>query len=70
MNTLHYDVIKKQFGKRCKLLMTDTDSLVYGIESDDLTAELSNIKEHFDFSNYPSEHPLYDASRNAQVRLW
>ena len=69
MNTLHYDVIKRQFGNRCKLLMTDTDSLVYGIESDDLSSELSIIKEHFDFSNYPIEHPLYDASRNAQVGL-
>jgi hypothetical protein len=69
MNQLHYDVMKGQFGDRAKLLMTDTDSLVYGIESNDITAELSNIKEHFDFSNYPKDHPLYDASRKAQVGL-
>jgi hypothetical protein len=69
MNQLHYDVMKTQFGERAKLLMTDTDSLVYGIESEDLTAELSNIKEHFDFSNYPKDHVLYDASRKAQVGL-
>jgi hypothetical protein len=69
MNRLHYDVMKTQFGERAKLLMTDTDSLVYGIESENLTMELSNIKEHFDFSNYPKDHVLYDASRKAQVGL-
>ena len=69
MNQLHYDVMKSQFGERAKLLMTDTDSLVYGIESSDITTELSNIKEHFDFSNYPKYHPLYDDSHKAQVGL-
>jgi len=44
-------VMKKQFGSRCKLLMSDTDSLVYFIESEDLNAELQTISEHFDFSN-------------------
>ena len=69
MNQLHYDVMKKQFGDRATLLMTDTDSLVYGIESTDIIAELADIKEHFDFSNLDKEHPLYDASRKAQVGL-
>ena len=51
MNELHYDVMKKQFGTRCKLLMSDTDSLVYEIQSDDLNTELQSISRHFDFSN-------------------
>ena len=51
MTRLHYDVMKAQFGTRCKLLMSDTDSLVYEIVSEDLNAELQSIEQHFDFSN-------------------
>lgn len=64
MFEFHYDVMLKHFGlENLKLLMTDTDSLVYEISSKDpnydLYADLSNVKEHFDFSDYPDTHPLY-----------
>jgi hypothetical protein len=59
MSRLHYDVMKKHFGNRCKLLMTDTDSLMYGIETEDITADLSAMREYFDFSNYDKKHLLY-----------
>ena len=54
MFQMHYDVIKAQFGDRARLLMTDTDSLVYRIESKDFEAEMDNIKDAFD----PSGHIL------------
>ena len=66
---LHYDVVKAHFKNRAELLMTDTDSLVYEITSPDLTADLWQIREHFDFSNLPRDHPLYDASKKDQVGL-
>ena len=66
---LHYDVVKATFGDRAELLMTDTDSLVYAVKSPDLVSELKGIAEHFDFSNLPSDHPLYDPSRKDVVGL-
>jgi len=52
--------LKPKFGNRVKLLYMDTDSFILEIESDDLNTELYDLKEHFDFSNYPIGHPLYD----------
>ena len=69
MNELHYLVIKKNFGDRATLLMTDTDSLVYGIESPDVNKELIKFAEFFDFSNLPEKHELFDTSRKDVVGL-
>lgn len=59
MYDFHYNVIKRVFGSRVCLLYTDTDSLLYEIQSEDVYAELSHIKDYFDFSNYPLDHFLY-----------
>jgi hypothetical protein len=64
MYRFHYDVMKKRYGEKCKLLMTDTDSLHYQIETEDLYKDLKELaKEYpttFDTSDAPSWHPLYD----------
>ena len=36
MYAFHYDHIKSTYGNRVVLLLTNTDSLVYSIETDDL----------------------------------
>jgi hypothetical protein len=46
--------------------MTDTDSLMYEIETDDIYEDLSLHKELFDFSDYPKTHKLYD-EKNKKV---
>lgn len=67
MFKFHYDVMVPKYGsKKLKLLMTDTDSLVYEISSDDpqydMYKDLESIKSEFDFSDYPKSHPLYSTS--------
>jgi hypothetical protein len=48
--------------KNLELLYLDTDSFILRIKTDDLI-DLEVLKENFDFSNYPRDHPLYDASK-------
>ena len=60
-NTLMYDFnynyIKQKYGDKVKLLFTDTDSLMYVIETDDFYKNISvDVKDKFDTSNYPINH--------------
>ena len=58
MYKFHYDHLKAWYPE-AELLFTDTDSLVYHIETNDLYAELATHREYYDFSNYPANHPLF-----------
>ena len=62
MYNFHYEFIKKEYGDRAKLLMTDTDSLTYQIETEDLYKDMNDNKEHFDFSDYNKNHFCYDTT--------
>ena len=62
MYDFHYNVMKKIFGPRIHLLYTDTDSLMYEIESEDVYEELSPyVATYFDTSNYPTTHNLFNS---------
>ncbi|XP_072023228.1 uncharacterized protein [Amphiura filiformis] len=58
MYDFHYNYIKRNYGGRAKLCMTDTDSLTYEIQTEDFYADISgDVKKLFDTSNYPADHP-------------
>ena len=58
MYEFHYDYIKPKYGDKAKLLFTDTDSLMYEIETEDFYKDISpDVQTMFDTSNYPKEHP-------------
>jgi len=53
MYDFHYNYIKKKYGPKAKLLMTETDSLTYEIHSEDFFKDIrEDIKEKFDTSNF------------------
>ena len=52
MYKIYYDYIKNQYDNKSKLLLTDTDSLMYEIKTEDGYENFSSNKEMFDFSNY------------------
>ena len=67
MYNFHYKIMKSKIfpNNNLSLAYTDTDSFIYNIHIDSpatLTSYLLPHKNYFDFSNYPQDHPLYDAS--------
>ena len=52
MYKFHYDFIKTKYGNKAKLLFTDTDSLCYCIETEDVYEDMKANNELFDMSNY------------------
>ena len=46
------------YKNKAKLLFTDTDSLMYEIETEDFYKDISgDVKDRFDTSDYPDRHP-------------
>lgn len=45
-----------------RLILTDTDSMMYEITDDDVEGKLSSRADAFDFSNLPVNHPLYSTA--------
>ena len=58
MYDFHYNYIKSKYGDKAKLLFTDTDSFMYEIETEDFYKDISgDVKDRFDTSDYPENHP-------------
>ena len=60
MYKFHYGYMKPKYSDKCKLLFTDTDSLCYHIETEDIYKDMEENKHLFDLSNYDQKHWLYD----------
>ena len=59
MYDFHYNYIKKKYNHKAKLLFTDTDSLIYGIETEDAYKDFWSDKDKFDNSAYPESPHIY-----------
>ena len=58
MYEFHYEYVRPKYGDKAKLLFTDTDSLMYEIETEDFYKDISgDVRTKFDTSNFPSNHP-------------
>ena len=58
MFDFHYNYIKSKYVDKAKLLFTDTDSLMYEIETEDFYKDIAgDVKDKFDTSDYPENHP-------------
>ena len=68
MYSFYYDVLKAKYGEDVGLLYTDTDSLIVDVRTEDIYEDIRqpSMKEYFDFSEYPTDHPCYDPT-NAKV---
>ena len=59
MYDFHYNTIKTKYDNRAKLLMTDTDSLMYEIQTQDFYEDMKEFSNQLDTSEYPQGHHLY-----------
>ena len=66
MYDFHYNYIKEKYGEKAKLLFTDTDSLTYEIETNDVYKDFWKDKDKFDNSDYP-EDSKYFYGKNKKV---
>ena len=58
MYDFYYGFIKKMYGDKVKLLFTDTDSLMFVVETEDFYKDIAPyVHEWFDTSNFCKEHP-------------
>ena len=58
MYDFHYNYIKQKYEDKAKLLLTDIDSLMYEIQTEDFYKDINgDVKDRFDTSGYPPDHP-------------
>ena len=67
MYDFHYNFIKRKYGAKAKLLFTDTDSLTYEIETEDVYKDFWKNRKMFDNSDYPSNHQFFDATNKKVI---
>ena len=67
MYDFHYNYIKDKYGDKARLLFTDTDSLTYEIEAEDVYQDFWNDKDKFDNSDYPESSPYFDKANKKVI---
>ena len=66
MYMFHYNRMVSLYGERAELLFTDTDSLCYDIQTDDVYANTRLNLSEYNTSDYPEDHLLHSKA-NAKV---
>ena len=67
MYDFHYNYIKNKYVDKARLLFTDTDSLTYEIEADDVYQDFWKDKHLFDNSDYPKDNLFFDNSNKKVI---
>ena len=67
MYKFHYEQVKSKYQNNAELLFTDTDSLTYIIQTEDLYQDMLENKQEYDFSDYPKTNPLYSEDNKKVV---
>ena len=72
MYEFHYDTMKNVYPDS-KMMKTDTDSLLYYIETDDVYDDMKTnplLQAKIEFSNYPKNHSLYNCYHKKDVNYY
>ena len=63
----NYDYIKSKYDNKSKLLLIDTDSLMYEIKTKDVYEDFSSDKEMFNFTSYSFKSKYYHNSNKLVI---
>ena len=71
MHDFHYNHMKAKYpyADQLHLLFTDTDSLAYAVQTDDIYEDMA-VDDKYDFSEYPLSHPLYNTSNKKSIEYF
>ena len=64
MYRFHYEYIVPKYGEKASLLFTDTDSLMYEIQTEDAYEDFWKDRQLFDLASYPRVSKFYDPTNN------
>ena len=73
MYDFHYNhmCVKYPRANQLRLLFTDTDSLVYAVQTEDIYRDMADdAASRYDFSEYPLDHPLHDTSNRKALEFF
>ena len=59
MSWYWYEVLKPKYGDEIKLLLSDTDSFIYSVFTEDIYEDLLDLRKHVDLSVYPKDSPYF-----------
>ena len=59
MYGFYYNQLRGQYGDRCQLLYTNTDSLLLEVQTGDVFRDIASHAELYDTSDYTPEHLLH-----------
>ena len=62
MYDFHYNYMRQMYNDNCRLLYTDTDSLIYSIRCQDIYEDIKMNIQFFDTSDYPEDN-IYQIPR-------
>jgi hypothetical protein len=65
----YYQMIRPALGN-CKVIMSDTDSLVLAVETEKKENNLKKLRKIMDFSNYPTNNIFYHAGNKNKLGFW
>ena len=57
-----YDELKPRYGNKIKLILSDTDSFVFEVNTEDVYQDLYNMRHLMDLSEYSKLSPYFDDS--------
>ena len=67
MYKFYYDYLKVKYGDKCKLIYTDTDSLLE-VDCEDFYKDMEKDLHLYDTGDYPKNHPCY-SGMNKKVKV-